>query len=206
MKIIIKTLIPLLVLSFSNVVVQAGDWINMFDGKTLKGWKVNTENPKTFSVVDGAIKVFGPRTHMFYGEDGNAKFKDFEFECEVKTAKGANAGIFFHTSYQANGWPQVGYEAQVNATHGDWRKTASVYSFKDVKKAPHRDDEWFTYNIKVKGKKVTITINDKVANEYTEPEDHKDKTKRLGEGTIAIQGHDPKSLIYFRKLRIRKLD
>ena len=206
MKIIIKTLIPLLVLSFSNVVVQAGDWINMFDGKTLKGWKVNTENPKTFSVVGGAIKVFGPRTHMFYGEDGNAKFKDFEFECEVKTAKGANAGIFFHTSYQANGWPQVGYEAQVNATHGDWRKTASVYSFKDVKKAPHRDDEWFTYNIKVKGKKVTITINGKVANEYTEPDDHKDKTKRLGEGTIAIQGHDPKSLIYFRKLRIRKLD
>ena len=178
MKIIIKTLIPLLVLSFSNVVVQAGDWINMFDGKTLKGWKVNTENPKTFSVVDGAIKVFGPRTHMFYGEDGNAKFKDFEFECEVKTAKGANAGIFFHTSYQANGWPQVGYEAQVNATHGDWRKTASVYSFKDVKKAPHRDDEWFTYNIKVKGKKVTITSNGKVANEYTEPDAHKDKTKR----------------------------
>ena len=53
---------------------------------------------------------------------------------------------------------------------------------------------------------VTITINGKVANEYTEPNGHKEKTKRLGEGTIAIQGHDPKSLIYFRKLRIRKLD
>ena len=51
MKIIIKTLITLLVLSFSNVVVQAGDWTSMFDGKTLKGWKVNTENPKTISVV-----------------------------------------------------------------------------------------------------------------------------------------------------------
>ena len=71
MKLIIKTLIPLITISFSNVVANAGDWINMFDGKTLKGWKVNTENPKTFSVVDGAIKVFGPRTHMFYGDDGN---------------------------------------------------------------------------------------------------------------------------------------
>lgn len=178
----------------------------MFDGKSLKGWKVNTENPKTFSVEGGAIKVFGPRGHVFYGVDGNAKFKDFEFECEVKTTKGSNAGIFFHSAYQANGWPEVGYEAQVNATHGDWRKTASIYSFKDVKEAPHQDDEWFTYNIKVKGKTVTITINGKVVNEYTEADGHKEKTKRLGEGTIALQGHDPKSLVWFRKLRIRKLN
>ena len=108
---------------------QAGDWIEMFDGKTLEGWKVNTENPETFSVEDGAIKVAGPRTHLFYGADGNAKFKDFEFECEVKTAKNSNAGIFFHTAYQENGWPSTGYEAQVNATHKDWRKTGTIYSF-----------------------------------------------------------------------------
>ena len=205
MKNKMKSILFIITLSLLSCTLNAGEWVNMFDGKTLDGWKVNTENPKTFSVVDGTIKVFGPRAHMFYGKDGDAKFKDFEFECEVKTAKGANAGIFFHTAYQANGWPVVGYEAQVNATHSDWRKTASVYSFKDVKKAPHADDEWFTYNIKVVGKKVTITINGKVANEYTEPDSHKEKTKKLGEGTIGIQGHDPKSLIYFRKLRIRKI-
>lgn len=185
---------------------QAGEWVDMFDGKTLKGWKVNSENPDTFSVEDGAIKVFGKRTHLFYGDDGNAKFKNFEFECETKTTKGSNAGIFFHTAFQDSGWPSVGYEAQVNATHSDWRKTASIYSFKDVKEAGHRDDEWFTYNIKVKGKTVTVMINGKVVNEYTEADDHGEKTKRLGEGTIALQGHDPKSLVYFRKLRIRKLD
>jgi hypothetical protein len=189
-----------------NTSAGAGEWVDMFDGKSLKGWKVNTENPKTFSVDGGAIKVFGPRGHVFYGEDGNAKFKDFEFECEVKTTKGSNAGIFFHSAYQENGWPHVGYEAQVNATHKDWRKTASIYSFKDVKEAAHRDDEWFSYNIKVQGKKVTIAINGKVVNEYTEADDHKEKTKRLGEGTIALQGHDPKSLVWFRKLRIRKLN
>ena len=53
----------------------------MFDGKTLKGWKVNSENPATFSVEDGAIKVKGERAHLFYGENGNANFKNFEFEC-----------------------------------------------------------------------------------------------------------------------------
>ena len=179
----------------------AGDWVDMFDGKSLEGWKVNTENPETFSVEDGAIKVAGPRTHLFFGADGNAKFKDFEFECEVKTTQGSNAGIFFHTAYQERGWP-----AAVNATHKDWRKTGSIYAFKDLKDAGHKDGEWFTYNIKVQGRKVTITIDGKVVNEYVEPDDHPEKTKRFGEGTIALQGHDPKSVVYFRKLRIRKLD
>ena len=94
MKNKIKSIFYIITLSFLSCTLNAGEWVNMFDGKTLEGWKVNTENPKTFSVVDGTIKVFGPRAHMFYGKDGNAKFKDFEFECEVKTAKGANAGIF----------------------------------------------------------------------------------------------------------------
>jgi len=193
-------------LAFASSVASAGDWVNMFDGKTLKGWKVNSENPATFSVEDGAIKVKGERAHLFYGENGNANFKNFEFECEVKTAKNANAGIFFHTKYQDNGWPSIGHEAQVNATHSDWRKTGSIYSFQDLREPGHQDDEWFTYNIKVEGKKVTITINGKVTNEYTQPKDHADKTKRIGEGTIALQGHDPGSLVYFRNLRIRKMD
>ena len=202
----IKTSLALLAGIAFSISAPAGEWVDMFDGKTLDGWKVNKENPDTFSVEDGAIKVFGPRTHLFYGEDGNAKFKDFEFECEVKTTKGSNAGIFFHTKFQDSGWPGAGYEAQVNATHKDWRKTASVYSFQDVRESPHLDDEWFTYNIKVEGKKVTISINGKMVNEYTEADDHAEKTKRIGEGTIALQGHDPKSLVYFRKLRIKTLD
>jgi len=184
----------------------AGEWVEMFDGKTLKGWKVNPENPETFSVEDGAIKVQGKRTHLFYGEDGDARFKNFEFECEVKTAENANAGIFFHTKYQAEGWPEHGHEAQINASHKDPRKTGSIYSFQDLDKPGHKDDEWFTYTIKVEGKKVTVSINGKIVNEYTEPDDHGEKTKRLSEGTIALQGHDPGSLVYFRKLRIKSLD
>ena len=193
-------------LLLSTSFAKAGDWIEMFDGKSLKGWKVNTENPATFSVENEAIKVNGNRAHLFYGEDGNADFQNFEFECEVKTSKNANSGIFIHTAYQAKDWPSQGYELQVNATQQDWRKTGSVYSFQDLKEPGHKDEERFKYQIKVEGKKITVTINGKVVNEYTEPADHAEKTKRLSKGTIALQGHDPGSLVYFRKLRIRKLD
>ena len=55
-----KSILFIITLSLFSCTLNAGEWVNMFDGKTLDGWKVNTENPKTFSVVDGTIKVFGP--------------------------------------------------------------------------------------------------------------------------------------------------
>ena len=53
-----KSILFIITLSLLSCTLNAGEWVNMFDGKTLDGWKVNTENPKTFSVVDGTIKVF----------------------------------------------------------------------------------------------------------------------------------------------------
>jgi hypothetical protein len=41
-------------------------WVSLFDGKSFAGWRVNEENPKTFSIEDGTIKVAGERTHLFY--------------------------------------------------------------------------------------------------------------------------------------------
>ncbi|CCG99292.1 protein of unknown function DUF1080 [Fibrella aestuarina BUZ 2] len=184
-------------------------WQRLFDGKTLTGWKV-AENPATFSVQDGAIVVFGPRAHLFYdGPVGNHDFTNFEWKATVKTAPGANSGMFIHTTYQDKGWPAQGYEIQVNQTHSDWRKTGSVYSFQDVKEVFVKDDEWYTEQITVQGKTVTVRINGKVINEYTEPDnlDRKggDAQHRLSHGTVALQGHDPKSKVMFKDIMIRPL-
>jgi hypothetical protein len=83
---------------------------------------------------------------------------------------GSNSGIFIHTGYQASGWPEKGYEVQVNQTHTDWRKTGSLYGVNDVKENLAKDDEWYEYHIIVKDKRVIIKINDKLAVDYTEPE------------------------------------
>src|SRR5687768_3670974 len=95
-------------------------WILMFNGRDLAGWKSNAEKPGVFTVDDGVIKVSGGRAHLFYvGPRGDAKFKNFEFEAKVKTTRGANSGIYFHTEFQAKGWPSKGFEAQVNTTARD---------------------------------------------------------------------------------------
>ena len=55
-------------------------WTSMFNGKDLSGWKTNDEVPGAFSVVNGELKVSGGRAHIFYGANGDASFKNFEFK------------------------------------------------------------------------------------------------------------------------------
>lgn len=188
---------------------QDSDWISLFDGKSLDGWKAS-ENKDTFSVQDGKIKVHGKRSHLFYvGEVENADFKNFELKAEVMTEPGSNSGIYIHTEYQEEGWPKKGYEVQVNNSHSDWKRTSSIYDVVNIKEAPAKDNEWFTQHIIVKGNQVTVMTDGKTIVEYTEPEDVNFEGwpgRRLSHGTIALQGHDPKSVVYYKNIKIKPLD
>ena len=195
------TLTLAFLLTTSLLAQKSDGWISLFDGKSLAGWKVS-EHPATFTVANGTIIAFGDRAHLFYdGAVMNHNFKNFEFKAEVMTTPGSNSGIFIHTAYQEDGWPSKGYEIQVNNTHTDWRKTGSVYAVQDVKEAPAKDDEWFTEHIIVQGKKITVKINDKVINEYTEPAEG----GRLSSGTFSLQGHDPKSKVFYKNVMVKPL-
>lgn len=185
---------------------DSNGWIEMFNGKDLTGWKVN-ENEGSVSVEEGLLKTAGERAHAFYvGEDGKAEFKNFHFKAKVKTLKNSNSGIYFHTNYQESGWPNKGYEAQVNNTHGDPKKTGGLYNVQDNFEAPAKDGEWFDYEIIVKGKHIVVKINDKTISDYTEPDDLDRPERQLSSGTFALQAHDPGSIVYFKDLKVKKLD
>ena len=184
-------------LSIAPVSSQDDGWISLFDGRTLNGWKVN-ENPQTFTVVDNAIVAHGPRAHLFYvGEVANHHFPDFEWKADVMTTPGSNSGMYVHTEYQEEGWPEKGIEIQVNNSHTDWRRTGSVYALKDLREPPAKDNEWFTQHIIVKGNKIMVKVNGKTVNEYTDTEG------KLTGGTIALQGHDPDSKVYYKNIMVR---
>lgn len=187
----------------------AADWVSIFDGKSLDGWKVN-ENPSTFSIEEGAIVANGDRAHLFYaGEVANHEFKNFEFKTQVMTMPNSNAGIYFHTKFQEEGWPSKGYEVQVNNTHTDWRKTGGLYAIDDVKEPPTKDNEWFTQHIIVNGKHVVVKLNDQIVVDYTEPENPERpegmKGRLIDRGTFALQGHDPGSKVMFKDIMVKVL-
>jgi hypothetical protein len=61
----------------------------------------------------------------------------------------------------------------------------------------------------VNGRKVTVKVDDKVVNEWEQPESGR-PLRRLGNriissGTFALQGHDPESEIHYRKVLVKPL-
>jgi hypothetical protein len=179
------------------------------DGKSFKGWKKTTENEGSWTIDNGSFKAQGDRAYLFYVGD-EKPFVNFELKVDVMTKKNSNGGIYFHTKYQKEGWPKYGFEVQVNNTYEkDPRKTGSLYAVKDVNPAPAKDDVWFTEHVIVKGNKVTIKVDGKTVVEYTEPEGTKPGkqfTRKLDKGTFALQAHDPGSIVYFKNIRVKRLN
>jgi Domain of Unknown Function (DUF1080) len=192
--------------------VQAEDsksdgWIKLFNGKDLTGWKAN-ELPEQWKVEDGAIVAHGKRSHLFYvGNDPNSppEFKNFHFKAELMTEPKANSGIYFHTKFQPDGWPSTGYECQVNTSHGDPVKTASLYNVVKNFEAPAKDNEWFTEEIIVEGKHIVTKVNGKTIVDYTEPDSVERKFPKLDKGTFALQAHDPGSTVRYRSIEVKPL-
>jgi len=181
-------------------------FVTIFDGKTLDGWKIN-ENEDTWTLTNGALICHGERSHIFYiGDD--QPFVNFEFKAEVMTTPGSNSGIYFHTKFLASGWPNHGYESQVNISHRDPIKTGSLWNVVNVNEAAAKDGEYWTQHIIVKDKHVVVKINGKTVVDYTEPKDPPLKdgyVQRINKGTFALQGHDPGSKVSFKNIRVKRL-
>lgn len=172
---------------------KPGKWIKMFNGKNLDGWKAN-EHPESWTVEDGAIKGSGAVSHLFWMKE---ECENCEFKAMVKTAPGSNSGMYFRAAF-GPGWPK-GYEAQVNNTHRDPVRTGSLYYFVPVKEQLVPDNTWWTQHIIVDGNHIVIKVNDKVTVDYV------DEKNTYTKGYLALQQHDPKSVVWYKDLYYRRL-
>lgn len=187
---------------------RAEGWVALTDGQSFTGWKMAEENQGTWKVEDGAFVAHGARCHLFYAGDSKP-FKNFILRVEVQTEPHSNGGIYFHTKYQATGWPRGGFEVQVNNSHSDWIRTASIYGIANTGLSAAHDNEWWTQEIAVEGQKVSVKVGGKLVLQYVEPagvEAGKEFERKLGKGTFALQGHDPKSVVRYRNIRVKRLD
>ena len=193
-----------------------GDWIDLFDGHTLDGWRPS-ENKSSWSVQNGALAAQGPRSHLFYvGSVHGADFRNFELETEVLSRPGCNSGVYFHTRYQEADFPRKGFEVQINNTalgEGNYRerkKTGSLYGLRNIYKQFMPDDQWFKVSVVVRGKNVQIRLNEILVVDYVEPTppvipDGPERERFLDHGTFALQCHNDGSRAFFRSVRVRPL-
>ncbi len=157
---------------------DSGEWISLFDGNSLDGWRVDGHRD-TFKVVDGQIVVRGERAQLFYvGAAHNADFKNFELSIEAMTRPGAASGICFHAMHDHRRFLGEGFTVQVaNSGLGpdknmivDWAKTGSLQSLRNVYKQLVQDNEWFKINILSQGKQVQVRVNGMLVVDYTGPQ------------------------------------
>ena len=210
-------------------------WVALFNGKDLTGWKLfpkpNDRDIKElrtnkvdgvvvgyegvlkddkvvplWQVKDGMIVGSGPHSHLFSEKDD---YTDFEYRVEAKINDKGNSGQYFRAKY-ATSFPP-GYEAQINATGGDKIKTGSLYPDgrtklgdfrKDIcvmDKAAHGPDEFFTQLVIAEGNHIQIFVNGKKTVDFIDP------NSTYLKGHFALQGHDPGTVVTFKKVEYRPL-
>jgi hypothetical protein len=168
-------------------------WITMFDGKTLDGWQADL-HPEAWVVKDGAIVGNGPKCNLFWIK---GEFTNFDFKAEVRISDAGNSGMFFRKGFGPRG--AKGYEAQINSTHEDPKKTGSLYNFQNVYEQLVPPDTWFTQEAIAQGNHIVIKVNGKVTADYV------DEKNTFTKGYLALQQHHQGSIVMFRNLVMRPL-
>jgi hypothetical protein len=203
-------------LAAAPLVCASDGWIDLFDGRTLKGWRPS-ENKASWRVTESQLCCDGARSHLFYeGPVRQADFRNFELELEARAPHAANSGIYFHTRYQESNFPVKGFEVQIcNSLTGRERyeprvMTGSLYGLRNTYKPFAADDQWFRLHIGVRGKNVQIRLNGMLLVDYNEPTppiipDAVERERFLHHGTFALQCHDEGSPMRFRSIRVRPL-
>lgn len=132
----------------------AGEWIELFDGKTLNGWIKPFDWGEAW-VEDGEIRLRGDKKFFLVYD---RVFRDFELEVEVNVPVGGNSGIQFRSHFRHNKlW---GYQAEVDTSPRRWAgglydegRRGWLVPLKDQpeKQAAFKNGQWNHYRIKAVG-------------------------------------------------------
>src|SRR5262249_29951166 len=87
-------------------------WVQVFNGRSLDGWKKHDREGGTWKVVDGLLTGSSPqRSHLFTERDD---YENFHFRVRARINAGGNSGQYFRAAYDLVGGFPPGYEAQIN--------------------------------------------------------------------------------------------
>jgi len=207
---------------------KKGDWISLFDGKTLQGWHLfnRTGEPNNWKVEDGALVCLG-----FNGPSGagdlvsDRAFENFELTWQWKVDKGSNSGMYYHvvedpkykrpaeTAPEYQLIDDIGYPGKLE----EWQKTGADYAMypPDKNKILNPAGIWNTSRILFNKGRVEYWLNGKLTVKFKAwskdwlERKAAEKWKDFPDygmakaGAIALQDH--KSKTYFKDIRIKEL-
>jgi formylglycine-generating enzyme required for sulfatase activity/serine/threonine protein kinase len=183
------------------------EFVSLFNGRDLSGWKMHPSQPGDWRVENGVLTGRGRGRNHLYTE--REDFRDFHLRVEVRINAVGNSGIFGRASFGPRRpqkdpqWP-LGYEAQIDIGGHDRNKTGSLYvaeqgAVVSLKASPVAANEWFTEELIAEGNRIIVKVNGRTTADYV------DAARRFDSGNIALQQHDSQTVVEFRKIEIREL-
>jgi hypothetical protein len=211
-----------------------GDWVKLFNGKDLTGWKIHPKANGAFTeiitvetdgkvtgfdgkmkdgktvhlwrVEDGILIGSGPASHLFSERDD---YTDFEYRVVAMINDKGNSGQYFRTKFEGNFPP--GYEAQINATHRDTIRTGSLYPDGRTKLGKYRKEICVENTAPHKPdewftQEVTMKGNHIVIKVNDKVTvDFTDPDSSFKKGHFALQGHDPGTVVKFKSVEVKEM-
>lgn len=203
----VPALLCALLVACSPLAASAGDWVKLFDGKTLNGWKTAAHGKATYEVVDGTIlgtTVDGSPNTFLASEQ---EFGDFELEFEVRVDNELNSGVQIRSREKtAEDIEKSGGKGQVGRFHGpqvEIEKSAGQSGYiygeatgygwlspepKQEPEAAHsyiKNGEWNKYRVVADGPRIQTWINGHPVADLT----HEGIYETHPRGKIGLQVH-----------------
>ena len=184
--------------------------VPLFDGKTFSGWEGETN--KVWRIRDGALvggSLEGNPRNEFLATTKN--YKNFVLKLEYKligTQGFVNGGVQFRSKRIPQPPNEMsGYQADIGMTYSgslydESRRKKMLYTAdQELILKTEKTNDWNTYEIRVEGQRIRLTLNGKLTTDYTERE-----TGIEQDGLIALQIHgNCKAEISYRNISIEVL-
>ncbi len=183
-------------------------YTSLFDGTldSLAGWRQASAG--SFSrQADCSLKTVGNAGMLWWPGE---RFDKYSLKLDWKLAGDDNSGVFVGFPDPGDDWNVAftrGHEIQIDATDDADSTTGSIYNY-SAPDAAARDaalnppGQWNAYEIIVEGQRIQVFLNGVKINDYT----NTDPNRMTVPGYIGVQNHAAGDDVFFRNIRLRKLD
>ena len=212
--------------STNNMNTDNAQWVSLFDGKTLNGWRTyQNKTSDSWMAMDGVLHCKGSaedKSDMRADLITNDQYDNFELSLDWKISPKGNSGIIYLANEDNSAAYLSGPEYQIVDDENfpekleGWQKTGANYAMNSASAAsPKPIGEWNETRILVNKGHVEHWLNGSKVVEYQIGSDEWKANKANGKwkdaasygtvkkGHIALQDHGSEA--WFRNIKIRKL-
>lgn len=211
----------------AQAITAAGEalgWRSLFNGKDLCGW-TGAGDGQGYRVRDGLLEFLYEGSSPQLMTD--ADYRDFHLRLDFRTSEMANSGLFLRSARDGGNASYSGCELQI-LDDFNWEErsqsklkpyqfTGGLYGARapDAKDALRPLGEWNTYDVVLRGSRLTAFLNGRLLHDVDTHELECDQgapfAERVRTGFIGLQRHAPAGkadgdhYAAFRNLFVREL-